>query len=392
MKLSHYIMSISILAFACGQAVQGLDSSKQKTSDQSQSSQSLNSNVTESKPAKNSMVQVKAADSKIKLIKSLKTKISGPKQVSRWEPSGIVSSQEGIWVVSDREGWITYYKLPLTKGDNTPHLSHKLSPKLKNRIKWEGLEWERNEAGEVTALLLLEAISRTVWRCDAPHEGCPRLDKVTLEPFNTLLNNAVPRPFKYIMFEGLAVHQKDVLIGVRAFQDKELGLKPWSLLANLNGELMLDARSPLTYEGKEYGMSGITFDAEHQGFWMTWSYEDEEGSIQESVKGLLTFAPLKYAKGSKSKTSKSKASEQGKNLEFGPKRLDHTLNVGSQICAVFQMKPEGVSVNEKGDLFVVFDEDLDRKDAESHQETKRFPLEDNQDFIYHSTSKALLNR
>ncbi|MAD61319.1 MAG: hypothetical protein CMH49_07400 [Myxococcales bacterium] len=380
MKLTCYILSISFLTFACGQAVQGLESSEPKTPPHTQTKHIKVKH-------QDSSVIVKKNTDILKPVMTLASKITGPKQVSRWEPSGIVSSADGIWVVSDREGWITYYKLPLNQGDNQPTIAHKLSPKLENRIKWEGLEWERNQEGQITALLLLEAISRTVWRCDSPHDGCPRLDKVALEPVNQLLNKSVPSPFKYIMFEGLAYHEQEILIGVRAFQDKKNGLTPWSLLSNLKGDLLLDARKPLQFEGKEYGMSGVSFDAEHQGFWITWSYEDEEGSIQESVKGILSFSPLKYAKNHKENPNK-----QAKSLEFGAKRLDHTLDVGSQICAVFQMKPEGVSVSEKGDLFVVFDEDLDRKDAETFKDTKRFALQDNQDFIYQSTTKALLKQ
>lgn len=381
MKLTCYILSISFLMFACGQAVQSLESSEQASPKQEQSKQKPKFN------RQDSSVQVKKNIEALKTVMTLNSKISGPKQVSRWEPSGIVSSAEGLWVASDREGWITYYKLPLKQGDNQPHLAHKLSPKVDNRIKWEGLEWERNQEGQVTALLLLEAISRTVWRCDSPHEGCPRLDKVTLDPVNQLLNKSVPTPFKYIMFEGLAYHEQEVLIGVRAFQDKKTGLKPWSLLSNLQGKLLLDAREPVSYEDNKYGLSGVSFDAKNQGFWLTWSYENEEGSIQESVKGLLSFAPLKFAK-----NKHDKPQGEPSNLEYGDKRLDHTLNVGNQICAVFQMKPEGVSVNEQGDVFVVFDEDLDRKDAETFKDTKRFPLEDNQDFIFQSTTKALLRQ
>lgn len=318
------------------------------------------------------------------VITELDTLISGPKQVTRWEPSGVVSSSEGLWVVSDREGWITYYTLPLSPKDNQPKLAFQLKPKIENRIKWEGLEWAYNDAGEVTALLLLEAISRSIWHCDSPHEGCPRLNPLPMEPLNQQLNQAVPRPFKYIMFEGLAFYQQEYLIGVRAFQDKEKGLSPWSLLANQKGELSLDARTPLEYEGKTYGISGATFDSKLKGFWLTWSYEEEAGSTREAVRGLLTFSPLRE------EANQAETANQ-EQLRKGTRLIDHEIGKGTQLCAIFHMKPEGVTVNDQDQLFVVFDEDLDRKDDETPQTNGRFKLKDHQDFIYQASTKSLLD-
>ena len=270
----------------------------------------------------------------------------------------------------------------MKQGDNLPKFAHKLAPDLKTRIKWEGLEWEYNKEGQVTALLILEAISRSVWRCQSPREGCPKIARVTPKPVNAMLDKAVPTPFKYIMFEAIAHMAGQTLIGVRGYQDKKTGLTPWSLITNFEGKLLLDAREPLQYEGQKYGVSGATYDPNQKGFWISWSYEQENGSTRNSVKGLLTFSPLQNAKKSKEKTTSQ--------LEYGAQSLSHTIGQGLQLCARFQMKPEGVSVNAKGEVFVVFDEDLDRKDAETFQETKRFPLKDNQDYIFQRSAKDLL--
>jgi hypothetical protein len=99
----------------------------------------------------------------------LKTRLVGPKGVKRWEPSGVVNAEQSLWVVSDRGGWLARYQLPLRTGSNTPVEAHQLKPELKHRVKWEGLTWERNQQNEPTALLLLEAISRSVWRCEHPY-------------------------------------------------------------------------------------------------------------------------------------------------------------------------------------------------------------------------------
>ena len=315
-------------------------------------------------------------------------KLLGPKDVSRWEPSGVAATDQGIWVVSDREAWITFYEFPLKKGTNEPKLVHQLKPELDNRIKWEGLEWAKTKDGD--QLLVLEAISRSVWQCKEPKKGCPNLKKIELQPLNDMLNKVVARSFKYIMFEALAFIDQPI-IGVRGYQDKKKGLVPWPLLASKDGSLILDARSSVNIDGKKYGISGSTYDDNRKGFWFTWTYEDEKGSTKESVAGLLTFAPVQ--------TVKTEAKER-KNLEYGSMRIDLNANP-LKVCKQFQLKPEGVSLNSKGQIFVVFDEDLDRKKGEESEEdvpnlNQRFPLLDNQDYLFmgnaedvHGKCKAL---
>ena len=313
-------------------------------------------------------------------------KLLGPKEVERWEPSGVAATNEGLWVVSDREGWMTFYPLPLKKGVNEPSIMHKLKPDLKNRIKWEGLDWAESKADGTSSLLILEAISRSIWQCDQPKDGCPKLTRIDPLPLNNFLNNAVPKTFKYIMFEAVAFFQGP-MIGVRGYQDSKRGLVPWSLLTAFDGKMVLDARSSITVDGKKYGVSGATFDAKREGFWLTWSYEDEGGSTAGSVAGMLSFAPIQMAK-------KEEESTSPKGLEFGSNRIDlHTG--GLKVCTRFQLKPEGVSVNKKDELFVVFDEDLDRKageesDSPTTASSQRFPLLDNQDYLYTANADKLL--
>jgi hypothetical protein len=221
----------------------------------------------------------------------LKTRLVGPKGVKRWEPSGVVNAEQSLWVVSDRGGWLARYQLPLRTGSNTPVEAHQLKPELKHRVKWEGLTWERNQQNEPTALLLLEAISRSVWRCEHPHQGCPELTKQPLDHLNPRLNQNVPTAFKYIMFEALAYH-RELLVGVRGYQDQSRGLIPWSLLVSSQAKVKMDARLSFILDQRQYGVSGATYDDQRKGYWLTWSYEDESGSTQDAVGGILSFTPL----------------------------------------------------------------------------------------------------
>ena len=316
------------------------------------------------------------------------SKLLGPQGVERWEPSGVVSTESTLWVVSDREGWLTQYQLPIKPGSNSPIAAHQIKPPLKNRLKWEGLEWSRDSNGEINGLLLLEAISRTVWRCERPEEGCPVLTRLDPEPLNELLNTAVKEPFQYIMFEALA-YLDEPLVGVRGFQHKTKGLTPWSLLSNFKGGMILDARETLVVDKRRYGLSGATYDRSSQGFWLTWSYEEEEGVKRDAVSGFLSFSPLRIAKqkGSKEKIDSKNVRLNG-TLEYGDVRIEH-LNQGQfKLCARFGMKPEGVAVNDAGLLFVVFDEDRDRKAGKEQvnesdkEQSGRFPLLSHQDYIF----------
>ena len=311
----------------------------------------------------------------------IKTRISGPKGVKRWEPSGVVSEGKHLWVVSDREGWLARYQLPLSQGVNHPTSAYQLQPELKHRVKWEGLAWERDQDQEITALLLLEAISRSVWRCPKPDLGCPELTQEPLGHINSRIDQSIPSPFKYVMFEALA-HRAEPIIGVRGYQDRSRGLIPWSVLASSRGQMLMDARASFALDQKHYGMSGATYDAKRRGYWITWSYEDEAGSTQDAVGGILSFAPLH------AQPQSALGSTPALRLSMGTHHVSSPGHDAFEICARFNLKPEGVTLNAAGDLFIVFDEDLDRKqgDATPQGQTerlqRRFALNDNEDFIW----------
>ncbi len=233
---------------------------------------------------------------------------------------------------------------------------------------------------------MLEAISRSVWRCEDPEEGCTRLTRLNLDSLNSVLDNAVPNPFKYIMFEAIALFDQPY-VGVRGYHDKQRGLTPWSLMASLDGAMLLDARDPLIVDDRVYGLSGATYDAQQKGFWLTWSHEAENISTRKSVSGLLTFSPLQVAKNKQGESKKAAAS----TLEYGKTRIQHRDATQFKICAHFQLKPEGVSVSETGMLFVVFDEDLDRKSDEENHQGQYFPLLNNQDYVYTASVERLMS-
>ena len=80
-------------------------------------------------------------------LSEFKSRLLGPKGVARWEPSGVGSDGDGLWVVSDRGGWLARYATPLREGVNRPTLAHQLKPKLPHRVKWEALSREHTKRG-----------------------------------------------------------------------------------------------------------------------------------------------------------------------------------------------------------------------------------------------------
>ena len=298
----------------------------------------------------------------------------------------MAATKDGIWVVSDRGGWLARYSTPLRPGLNHPSVAHQLKPALKHRVKWEGLGWERDARRGEPALLLLEAISRSVWRCVRPAEGCPNLSRITTDALNAKLDDAVARPFKYIMFEALSGRADKVIIGTRGYQDQERGLTPWSILIDQDSQTRFAAPRGVIFAGRRYGVSGATYDAQRGGYWLTWSYEDESRQDQDSVSGLLTFisASLQAPAPTQEPTHDSSRS--------APSAL--------KLCARLPLKPEGVTVSDAGALTVVFDEDRDRKRGELNaldQQVKRasapaapmdtsskerFSLRDSEDFVW----------
>lgn len=292
------------------------------------------------------------------------------KGVKRWEPSGAAVIGETLWVISDRGARLARYTLPLHKGKNKVLDAWKLKPDLDHRIKWEGLE-----ADTQGRLWLLEAISRSVWLCDQPKLGCPKLQRVDLGMMNQKMDPIVPRDFKYIMFEAIAIDAQGPLVGVRGFNDKQNGLTPWSLLVRPTSNLLMSQSQGLLWQGKSYGLSGAHFDSIAQGFWITWSYEDESKNTKNSVAGLLSFLPqsknVNTSQSSLKHTQQTTPSLQA-NLPNFPEDL--------KLCMQFPLKPEGVT-RWKDQIIIVFDEDKDRKGGKTHQ-GEQFALKRSQDYAW----------
>lgn len=299
---------------------------------------------------------------------NLKSKLLGAQGVRKWEPSGVAVLGERLWVVSDKEGWLASYDLPLKEGALTPRATHQLTPPLDNRVKWEGLE-----AHPKGGLVLLEAISRTVWWCHDPEGGCPQLTSLPMKALNPALNQAAPLPFRYLMFEALLVTPHGVWVGTRGLNalpsgDSKGGLTPWSVWGQVTGEgaprVVRPHDDAWRFEGRLYGLSGASYDP-RGGAWLTLSYEDEDAEGSSAVSGLLVYAPLPLT----------------------PTQLSGPAP-SAQVCARFSLKPEGVTLDAKGHPIVVFDQDSDRKGGRTKR-PQRFALELNEDYVWHAPAQLL---
>ena len=287
-------------------------------------------------------------------------RLQGAKGVEKWEPSGVARIGEDLWVVSDKDGWLARYPLPLSPISEPTQVTQLKVP-LDNRLKWEGLE-VHPEGG----LLLMEAISRSVWWCKDPKAGCTELSRLEAGAINDELNTLAHRPFYYLMFEALTVIDGRAWVGVRGMNakpsaDHEGGLVPWIAWASFGAGEPQPIIPPaqggapaFTYEGRSYGLSGAVNDGEG-GLWVTLSYEDEEGDSRASVSGVL--ARLK--------------------LPLSPTKLTGEAPELS-VCARFELKPEGVTLSATGAPIVVFDVDADRKG----DTPERFNLKRTEDYIW----------
>lgn len=270
--------------------------------------------------------------------------MEAPAKVRRWEPSGAAVRGDLLWVVNDREGYLAAYQLPLTPGVNTVQRAFTVLPH-EGRVKWEAIA-PSGDAG----LLLLEAISRTVWRCADPGDGCRTLERVPIDNANAVVDDAVPEPPEYITFEGLAAQGERVLLGVRGYLPEAGGdedFRAWSFVVDPTGRHVYDGAA-WQHEGRAYGISALALDG--STLWMTWSYELDSDATVDGVAGLLARAEI--------------------DPETG-------LPGTPTLCRALAGKPEGVAVWGRDHLVVVFDNDLRRKDPARED---AFPVAGNQDF------------
>lgn len=287
-------------------------------------------------------------------VEDMTSRLQGAKGAQKWEPSGVAREGEDLWVASDKDGWLARYALPLSPVSEPVQVTQLKLP-LDNRLKWEGLELHPKGG-----LLLMEAISRSVWWCKDPKAGCTQLSRVEGGAVNDELNTLTERSFYYLMFEALTVIDGHAWVGVRGMNakpsaDHEGGLVPWIAWARFGeggGAAIIPPTSgPLSayvYEGRSYGLSGAVNDGDG-GLWVTLSYEDEEGDTRASVSGLLAHL----------------------SLPLTPAKLTGD-SPQVKICARFALKPEGVTRSATGAPIVVFDVDADRKgEGPDHFKLKR---------------------
>ena len=287
--------------------------------------------------------------------------LNAMKGIHRWEPSGATVIDDFLWIVSDRKGVLAHYKLPLQQGENDVTQGWKLKPALTHRIKWEGLE--SDQAGHIW---ILEAISRSVWHCKQPTQGCPKLTKIDTDALNQMVNQSVQAPFKYVMFEALALDAQGILLGIRGYQHQNKGLQNWSHLLRANLKTLVSVTSGLQWQNKSYGMNGVYFDPQERGFWITWGHEREEDHSKQGVSGLLTFLP--------------QDSVQKHMISDVSGRKNYTMNPSKiKLCMQFPLKPEGVT-RWKDQIIVVFDNDKNRKGGPTAHE--KFVLQRRQDYAW----------
>lgn len=291
--------------------------------------------------------------------------IEAPTGVDRWEPSGAAVVGEKLWVVNDRGGWIASYALPLAAGVNKPSAAHQIAPERLDPVRTEAMsralapriakilakrmKWEDLAPDGKGGVLLLEAISRTVWRCGNPDAGCPELKPFDVSKANAKLESLLPMPVAYYSLEGLAVSGDRVLVGTRGLMPEDSNdddFRPWAIVVEPGGEHTYDGE-PWELEGRKYGISSLALDGDT--LWMTWSYESDADGTKSGVAGVLAKAALDPTTGMPGKP---------------------------EFCSMVAGKPEGLAVH--GDaLLVVFDNDKARK---AKGDETRFDLTPAQDF------------
>ncbi len=270
--------------------------------------------------------------------------LQAPDGVERWEPSAAVRRGDLLWVVTDRDGWVAAYALPLKTGLNLPVRSMRLAP-FEGRIKWEGLAPLGDEG-----FLLLETMTRSLYRCPDPAAGCAGLERVDPARANAAIDALLPGQVEYVTLEGLAGEGDRVYLGARGYVAKGLtsaDFTSWSVVSLPDGTTTLGGAG-WPHGGRSYGLSGMAADG--STLWMTWSFEDERDDRPEGVGGLLARAPIDPATG---------------------------LPGRPRLCRTLDGKPEGIAVLDRDHLVLVFDDDKARKDPSRRD---RFALTPTQDF------------
>lgn len=276
-------------------------------------------------------------------------RLLAPPGADRFEPSGAAAHEGTLWVVSDKDGWIASYALPLRPGANpatagfqTPRLSPSLGTKL------EAIAVTPDGVG-----LLLETFDRKVWRCPKlTTQGCAAPEPVDVEKAVAAIVERVPGPWRWISFESLASRGEVLWLGVRSYRNEgpvEVDV-PWSQVVDQAGRVWTAAEETWTRDGLDYSLSDLVIDGET--FWMTASFEASDGAREahaprSGVAGLLLRAAVDPETGLP-----------------GPAR----------VCARLTGKPEGVAVWGPW-VVLVFDQDGRRKGT-----VDGFPLEQTEDY------------
>ncbi len=299
--------------------------------------------------------------------------LKAPKACDRFEPSGVAYVHDRLWVVSDRDGWIASYDYPFkTEGKNKAKSAFQLNIPSDERTKWEGIE-----SDEKGGFYLLEAISKSIWHCPSPLDGCKDFKKVEIDKISLALNDSSKRfaeDLNYMMLESVAMlpKQNQLFLGVRGYNLKTQGFSPSALILDHLGQVVLQAQQGLEKNGKHYSLSGLTVEEHHDDyhFWMTWSFEKEDDRTRNGVDGYLMVATI------------------SKKDWLAGKRIDVKQDL--KTCVHFPYKPEGIAVAGE-DIVLVFDEDKDRK-TKKKENGEGFELTKKQDYVWRMKRGACLGR
>jgi hypothetical protein len=256
--------------------------------------------------------------------------LAAPAGPVQWEPSGAARVGDRLYVVNDKtDGTVAAYALPIAPGLNTPVASFTVLPEA-------GPKWESVRADASGRLLLINANTRNLWRCD-PATNCAGAGApvdVTSAAANATLGA--------VRVEGVAVNGARTWLATRT--------SPARMVDDLGTAVSFPVQ---TLNGQTFALSDAVYA--NGRYYLTWSYEagflsGAAANVIADVAGLLMVVD---------------ADAQGRP---NPATL--------RTCRTLRGKPEGVELD-GGALVVTFDEDSARKNPQSQS---TFPLTQTQDF------------
>lgn len=284
--------------------------------------------------------------------------LEGPGAAETLEPSGVTIIGDTLWIVSDDDGWVVAYDLPLIDGVNEPAAAFQIPASSKHGVKLEAIA----PYGDGGALIF-DIIPKRYWICQTLANHCRQASTEVPTRANNVIKAFMDpaKPWRYFTFEAIAGHGDARIFGVRShtLEDGKVPV-PMPFVVNQWGATALDGK-PWEVNGRQYALSDMAIDKTDETLWMTWSYEkhvpkqkdEPEAEIdakntRDDVSGFIARAKLDPKTGL-------------------PQRLERCGDV-------LAGKPEGIAVTPDR-VYVVFDQDKERKGGAAD-----FPLKKNQDY------------